>query len=99
MPHRTGRRRQPPHARLFVALCWMVSCAVFLLPRAAGAQAVNSLTLINADTDMPVAGFDPIPNGATIDLSALPTVNLNIRANTTPASTGSVRFGFDATAN
>jgi hypothetical protein len=69
------------------------------LDASAQTPAVTGLTLINADTDLPVAGFDPIPNGATIDLAALPTVNLNLRANTTPASTGSVRFGLDATAS
>jgi hypothetical protein len=79
----------------------MAYCIVLLhaLDVAAQTPAVNSLTLINANTDLPVAGFDPIPNGATIDLASLPTVNLNIRANTTPASTGSVRFGLDGTAN
>lgn len=63
------------------------------------AQVVTSLTLINANTDLPVAGFDPIPNGGMIDLAALPTVNLNIRANTSPATVGSVRFRLDATTN
>ncbi len=36
-------------------------------------------TLVNADTDMPVAGFDPISDGAVLDLSTLPD-NLNIVA-------------------
>jgi len=52
--------------------------------------AVTSLTLINADTDRPVPGFDPIPAGARLRLSALPR-NLNVRANV-PAGVGSVRF-------
>jgi len=59
------------------------------------AQVVHSLTLINADTDKPVAGYDPIPNGATLDLAKLPTRRLNIRANTTPSRVGSVRFSLD----
>jgi hypothetical protein len=60
-------------------------------PRGEAGEVV-SLTLINADTDQPVAGFDPIPEGATLDLGKLPTRNLNIRANTRPAAVGSVRF-------
>ncbi len=62
-------------------------------------QSVTNFTLINADTDLPVAGFNPIPSGATINLTLLPTSNLNIRANTTPSTVGSVRFGLDAAAN
>ena len=62
-------------------------------------QAVTSFSLINADTDRPVAGFDPIATGATIDLAALPTLNLNMRANTQPATVGSVRFKLDSNTN
>ena len=62
-------------------------------------QSVTSFTLINADNNQPVSGFDPIASGANINLATLPTRNLNIRANTSPASVGSVRFGFDATSN
>lgn len=54
--------------------------------------AVESFTLINADTDRPIAEFDPIPDGATLDLSKLPTRKINIRANTDPAKVGSVAF-------
>ncbi len=63
------------------------------------AQAVTSFTLFNADTDQPLAGYDPLPSGATLNLATLPTRNLNIRANTTPATVGSVRFGYDANAS
>ena len=56
------------------------------------AQAVNSVTLINADTNQPIAGYDPLPNGATLDLSTLPTDNLNIRANCAFAGDGSGDF-------
>ncbi len=63
------------------------------------AQAVSSVTLINADTNQPIAGYDPLPNGATLDLSTLPTDNLNIRANTDPTTVGSVRFGLDGNSN
>ena len=58
---------------------------------------VSSVTLINADTNQPVPGFDPIPPAATLDLSRLPR-NLTLRANTV-GTVGSVRFGLDGNAN
>ena len=58
-------------------------------PPPGDAQA-GTFTLINADTDAPVAGFDPLRDGAILDLTALPTRNLNIRANV--KKVGSVRF-------
>jgi hypothetical protein len=63
--------------------------------RAVGAESprVTSFTLINADTDQPIAGFDPIPQNATLNLGALPTRHLNVRANA-PA-VDSVRFTLD----
>ncbi|UYZ62525.1 PQQ-dependent sugar dehydrogenase [Hymenobacter weizhouensis] len=67
--------------------------------RAVAAQAVTSFTLINADTDQPISGFDPIPAGAVFNLATLPTRNLSIRANTNPATVGSVRFAYDGNAN
>ncbi|TDE87137.1 hypothetical protein E0686_03555 [Deinococcus sp. S9] len=56
--------------------------------------AVTSLTLINADTNRPVPGYDPIPPAATLDLSKLPA-RLNLRANTA-GPVGSIRFGLDS---
>ncbi|MFD2515175.1 malectin domain-containing carbohydrate-binding protein [Pontibacter locisalis] len=50
-------------------------------------QTVNSFTLINADTDQDI---QTLTNGATLNLAALPTKNLNIRANTSPETVGSV---------
>jgi glucose/arabinose dehydrogenase len=58
-------------------------------------QSVTSFTLINADTDQPISGYDPISSGANLNLAVLPTRNLNIRANTSPSAVGSVRFGLD----
>jgi hypothetical protein len=60
---------------------------------------VISFTLINADTDQPIATFDPLNDGATLNLATLPTRNLNIRANTSPAIVGSVRFGWNTNSN
>ena len=54
------------------------------------ATGVVSFTLFNADTDLPIPGYDPIPANAVIDPAALGTKNLNIRANTNPATVGSV---------
>lgn len=65
----------------------------------AAAQAVTSFTLINADTDQPIATFDPVNNDVTLNLATLPTRNLNIRANTSPATVGSVHFGLDGKSN
>ncbi|HYG78185.1 MAG TPA: DUF5060 domain-containing protein [Planctomycetota bacterium] len=67
--------------------------------KTATAQAVSSFTLINADTDVAVPGYDPLNNGATLNLATLPTRNLSVRANTNPATVGSVRFGLDGNAN
>jgi PKD repeat protein len=60
---------------------------------------IVSFTLMNADTDQPIPQHDPLLNGATIDLAALPTQRLNVRANVSPATVGSVRFSYDAIAN
>ena len=61
--------------------------------------AVTSFTLYNADTDQPIAGYNPLLTGATLNLAELPTRNLNIQANTNPSRVGSVRFGYDTNAN
>jgi hypothetical protein len=80
-----------------LALLFVATLTVFTSIGAT--QSVDSLTLINADTDLPIAAHDPLMNGATIDLSVIGTSNLNIRANTTPNPTGSVRFGLNGNTN
>ena len=62
---------------------------------APSANQVISLTLYNADTDQPIAGFNPMPANSTLDFAALGTRNLSIRANTSPTTVGSVRFSLD----
>lgn len=52
-----------------------------------------TFTLIDASTDQPIPGFDPMFNGAQINLLSLPS-QLSIRANV-PTSFESVRFDFD----
>ncbi len=61
-----------------------------------GPQAVSSFTLVNADTN---ADIQPIASGATLNLATLPTRRLNIRANTSPATVGSVVFALSGAAS
>src|SRR5262245_5186193 len=61
------------------------------------AQAVASFTLVNAANGTSL--IDPIQNGATIDLAQLTTQSFSIRANTNPATVGSVQFGLDSNPN
>jgi hypothetical protein len=51
--------------------------------------ATTSFTLIDADTDAPVAGYDPIPSEAVLNKATLPP-NLTIRANVSPLLMDSV---------
>lgn len=87
-------------AKHFLNQTLSVVCLTACLSSSAIAQqAVESFTLINADTDLPIAAFDPLLDGAEIDLALLPTNNLNIRANTSPAVVGSVQFDLDGSIN
>jgi hypothetical protein len=56
--------------------------------------AVTTFGLIDADSDRPIEGFGSIPDGAILNLAALPTLNLNIVANTS-GPVESVRFEMD----
>src|SRR5215210_7622077 len=55
------------------------------------AAAVSGFTLINADTDRPIA---TLADGAVINLSTLPTRNLNVLTNAND-DTGSVKLSLD----
>jgi CubicO group peptidase (beta-lactamase class C family) len=57
---------------------------------------VTALTLMNADTDQPI---QRLTAGMTLTLANLPTRRLNIRAETSPTTVGSVRFGLDGVSN
>ena len=61
---------------------------------AAPVQSVISFTLIDADTQKPI---QTLTNGAILDLTTLSTKKINIRAETNPASTGSVAFNLTGT--
>lgn len=57
------------------------------------APAITSFTLIHAVTDQPVAGFDPLTNGAVINLALPDMESLTIRANAEPGGDfGSVQL-------
>jgi N-acetylneuraminic acid mutarotase len=56
-------------------------------PPVGGTPALSGLTLVNAASDADIGAFT---SGATIDLKDTPS--LSVRANTTPAVIGSVRF-------
>jgi hypothetical protein len=62
---------------------------------ASSGQSVATLMLIDADADTDIG---PMTSGMTIDL-AVTGANLNIRADTSPVSVGSVRFAYDANPN
>lgn len=50
---------------------------------------ITGFTLVNADTNLDIQSLTP---GATLTLATLPTTNLNIRANTSLTTVGSVAF-------
>jgi hypothetical protein len=83
--------------RAFAGLGLGVLC-VATAPHGWAQQAVTSFTLIDANLNAPIPAYDPLPDGATLDLMLLPA-SLNIRANTNPATVGSVRFAYDGNAN
>lgn len=75
----------------------MNGCNNGALELSAATLEVVSFTLIDADTDKPIAAFDPIAPETTLNLAALPSQRFNLRANTRPARVGSVRFTLDRT--
>jgi hypothetical protein len=85
-------RPRPAHGRAPAVVESLERRSLFAVP------AVTGLTLINADTDQPVAAFTNFTGGAVLDLAKLPTTRLNVRANV-GTGTASVRFGYDANAN
>lgn len=105
LPPLPGPRQSPVSGLVgtqIVVTCGLhngVQAETWITQASASSQAVVSFTLINADTDQPISGYEVINNGAVINSASLPTTHLNIRANTSPAIVGSVRFGFDGNAN
>lgn len=62
----------------------------------ASQQQVVSFTLVNAQNEQDI---QPIVDGDVINLASLPTKRLNIRADTSPASVGSVKFELSGAQN
>ena len=58
--------------------------------------AVTGFTLYNADTDEAIGA---LTDGYVINFAEIGTRNLNIRANTSPGTVGSVKFGLDGSAS
>jgi hypothetical protein len=54
----------------------------------------RDFTLIDADSDAPIHGYDPMPEGAVLDRSTLPA-NLTIRANVSPLVMDKVTVNLD----
>jgi CubicO group peptidase (beta-lactamase class C family) len=73
-----------------------VTCDGDVVNGSPSSQSVTALKLINADTDQPIL---TLTDGITITLADLPTRNLNVRAETSPALVGSVRFAYDGNSN
>lgn len=83
-------RRSSPILSALLLLLWFSGLRGVAV---AAGESVDSFTLYDADTDLPVPGFNPIATGAVINLATLPSQNLNIVADTTPPSDfGSVRL-------
>ena len=80
LPHRQLRRLHRPRRRHPPT------------PTPTPSISVSSLTLVDADTFQPISQFNPIASGTTINLATLPSHNLTIQANTSPATVGSVAF-------
>lgn len=89
----------PTRLILFCCLLLLGANNDSLTIRAAPDMAVSSFTLIDAGTDQPVPGYDPLLDGDALNLATLPTSALNIRANTTPSAVGSVRFSLNGDTN
>jgi hypothetical protein len=56
---------------------------------------ISGFTLINADTDYPIPGFEPIQDGAIINYQTLPTRKINIRIDPSPYLVDSLQVEFD----
>ena len=88
-------------ALLCVSILLFSIPAVSITPPVLGAPAADSVvsfTLIDAGAEQPIPAFDPLIDGATINLADVGS-NLNIRANTNPPVVGSVRFALDGNNN
>ncbi|HEX8913089.1 MAG TPA: Calx-beta domain-containing protein, partial [Humisphaera sp.] len=65
---------------------------------AAATAAVKSFSLIDADRDVPVAGYESIRGDVRVSLASLPTRNITFRANLQAGTVGSVAFAWGGSA-
>ncbi|HYG75192.1 MAG TPA: FecR domain-containing protein [Planctomycetota bacterium] len=70
-----------------------------LAPAGTAQLSISGLSLLNADTGKVIDGFDPIAEGATINLSTLPSRNLNILIRTRPEVVGSLKIEINGVPN
>lgn len=77
-------------ARVPILVGHLVASVLLVLSSGVSAD-VTDLTLIDADTNQPIAAHDPLADGATVDLDALAAADLSIRAHV-GAAVGSVVF-------
>jgi Domain of unknown function (DUF5060)/K319L-like, PKD domain/Dockerin type I domain/Putative collagen-binding domain of a collagenase len=94
MTHQRNANRRHSCRRDLIIVGLLTTCCT--VANAGEGPQVLSLSLIDADSDTAVAQFDPIANGAVINLAVLPSRNVNIRANTSPGIVGSVVFGLQS---
>lgn len=72
----------------------LVVAFIGIVATSARADSVVQLVLVDADTDLDLLVLSP---GEIVDLTSLPTTNLNVRAETDPPLVGSVRFDLNGT--
>ncbi|HHP7239688.1 DUF5060 domain-containing protein [Longibacter sp.] len=83
---------RPPSALFRV----LILVLLFSTASVAQAQSVTSFVLVDAGADTDIR---TLSEGDVIDLAQLSATSLSIRAETSPATTGSVRFDFNGTSN
>src|SRR5271157_5143615 len=90
MGHRLTRRLTRASGLTLLVALFVTDCAL-------QGQSVTSFTLwdvTNHSAPVPLSGYNPIPEGATLDLSTLPP-NLGITAATNPGKVASVVFDYN----
>lgn len=63
-----------------------------IIPTIAPSIEIVGVSLLDGDTNLPIPGFDPMPDPAIIILDSLPTKHFNLQVHTNPANIRSVEF-------
>lgn len=89
---------------LFCLIALMATTVVVQLPPAAAqptpsgdVSLVQHLKLVDTTTNKPVAGYETLTSGATVDLDKVSTDQMSLVVRTAPAMVGSVQFFLDDT--